>query len=214
MAGSPTGAIPANFLQLFVGGSALNYTFWQDDHFDRLMASAEQSAGEPRLELLRQAEIRLLEQQVIVPLYYYVSRHLIKPDVKGFENNLMDISPVALAESGMKCLVNLAWLTAISTLVACGSASDPDNLDQPVPLLPQPVDFEPAGDGRPPAEALADSQVLYRGNGEEPQTLDPHLAEGVPTSTILRDLFEGLDHDRTGLAGSCPGTAAHWDISR
>jgi len=82
---------PANFLQLFVGGSALNYTFWQDDHFDRLMASAEQSAGEPRLELLRQAEIRLLEQQVIVPLYYYVSRHLIKPDVKGFENNLMDI---------------------------------------------------------------------------------------------------------------------------
>lgn len=82
---------PANFLQLFVGGSPLNYTFWQDDHFDRLMAGAEQSAGEIRLELLRQAENRLLEQQVIVPLYYYVSRHLIKPDVKGFENNLMDI---------------------------------------------------------------------------------------------------------------------------
>ncbi len=82
---------PANFLQLFVGHSPLNYTFWQDDHFDRLMATAEQSAGEARLEWLRQAENRLLEQQVIVPLYYYVSRHLIKSDVKGFENNLMDI---------------------------------------------------------------------------------------------------------------------------
>jgi len=113
----------------------------------------------------------------------------------------------------MKCLVNLAWLTAISTLVACGSASDPDNLDQPVPLLPQPVDFEPAGDGRPPAEALADSQVLYRGNGEEPQTLDPHLAEGVPTSTILRDLFEGLTTIEPD-GRIVPGTAAHWDISR
>ena len=34
---------------------------------------------------------RLLDEQVIVPLYYYVSRHLVKPDVRGFEDNLMDI---------------------------------------------------------------------------------------------------------------------------
>ncbi len=82
---------PANFLQLFVGDSPLNYSFWKDVHFDRLMNNADQAAGQTRLALLRQAETRLIEQQVIVPLYYYVSRHLIKPDVKGFEDNLMDI---------------------------------------------------------------------------------------------------------------------------
>ena len=39
---------------------------------------------------------------------------------------------------------------------------------------------------------LADKQILRRGNGSEVQTLDPHKAEGVPASNILRDLYEGL----------------------
>lgn len=34
--------------------------------------------------------------------------------------------------------------------------------------------------------------VLNRGNGAEPQSLDPQISEGVPASHIQRDLFEGL----------------------
>ena len=34
--------------------------------------------------------------------------------------------------------------------------------------------------------------TLHKGNGAEPQTLDPHRAEGVPASNILRDLYESL----------------------
>ena len=34
--------------------------------------------------------------------------------------------------------------------------------------------------------------IFHKGNGAEPQTLDPHKAEGVPASNILRDLYEGL----------------------
>jgi oligopeptide transport system substrate-binding protein len=63
-----------------------------------------------------------------------------------------------------------------------------------------------------PAQQLAREQVLHKGNGPEPETLDPHRAEGVSTSNILRDLFEGL----TGEApdGSViPGTAQSWEIS-
>jgi oligopeptide transport system substrate-binding protein len=81
----------ANFLQLFESDSPLNYSFWQDEIFDDLMSSASRLSGPARLARLREAENRLLDQQVIVPLYYYVSRHLVKPDVKGFEDNLMDI---------------------------------------------------------------------------------------------------------------------------
>ena len=50
---------------------------------------------------------------------------------------------------------------------------------------------------------LAARQVLHRDNGEEPQTLDPHLAEGVPAANILRDLFEGLTAKRR-MGVSCP----------
>jgi len=81
----------ANFLQLFESDSPLNYSFWHDAEFDRLMTQAGSASGEQRLELLRQAEQRMLEQQVIIPLYYYVSRHLVHADVEGFEDNLMDI---------------------------------------------------------------------------------------------------------------------------
>ena len=80
-----------NFLQLFQSDSPLNYSFWQDEEFDRLMSLASTRRGDERLALLRRAEDRVLDQQVMIPLYYYVSRHLVKPEVQGFEDNLMDL---------------------------------------------------------------------------------------------------------------------------
>jgi oligopeptide transport system substrate-binding protein len=96
-------------------------------------------------------------------------------------------------------------------LVACGGGRE----DTPAPTLdlPEPVEvvFDQHGEPRP--EVLADEQVVHRGNGEEPQTLDPHLAEGVPSANILRDLFEGLT--TTAPDGRVvPAAAEHWDISR
>ena len=41
-------------------------------------------------------------------------------------------------------------------------------------------------------QELAADQILRKGNGAEPETLDPHRAEGVTASNVLRDLFEGL----------------------
>lgn len=82
---------PANFLQLFVSDSPLNYTFYNDPVFDALMAKAETLVGEARWAMLKQAEMHLIDAHVIIPLYYYVSRHLVKPNVSGFEDNLMDI---------------------------------------------------------------------------------------------------------------------------
>ncbi|NDY94241.1 peptide ABC transporter substrate-binding protein [Wenzhouxiangella limi] len=97
-------------------------------------------------------------------------------------------------------------------MVACGG--DRSEVEEPsAPRLPQPVELELDDQGRPLPSVLADEQVIHRGNGEEPQTLDPHLAEGVPSANILRDLFEGLT--TTAPDGRIvPGAAAHWDISR
>jgi oligopeptide transport system substrate-binding protein len=60
---------------------------------------------------------------------------------------------------------------------------------------------------------LADEQVVRRGNGEEPETLDPHRAVGVPASHILRDLFEGLTTESAD-GDVVPGAALRWNISR
>src|SRR5262245_542124 len=55
-------------------------------------------------------------------------------------------------------------------------------------------------------------QVLHRGNGAEPQTLDPHKLEGVPELNITADLFEGLT-TYGPKAEIVPGAAESWEIS-
>ncbi|HKJ16428.1 MAG TPA: peptide ABC transporter substrate-binding protein [Xanthomonadales bacterium] len=67
-------------------------------------------------------------------------------------------------------------------------------------------------DGQPDPAVLSEEQVLIRGNGEEPQTLDPHLSEGIPSSHILRDLFEGLTTEEPD-GTIIPGAASRWNIS-
>ncbi|MBT8142947.1 MAG: peptide ABC transporter substrate-binding protein [Gammaproteobacteria bacterium] len=61
-------------------------------------------------------------------------------------------------------------------------------------------------------QELAEEQVLHKGNGAEVQTLDPHKAEGVPSSNVLRDLYEGLTSEApTGEV--IPGAAESWTLS-
>ena len=81
----------------------------------------------------------------------------------------------------------------ILTLVACGPAQDP------------------AASAQSAAGGSTDN-VLRIGNGAEPQTLDPHRAEGVPESNILRDLFEGLVGEAPD-GSLVPGAAQSWTVS-
>ena len=63
-----------------------------------------------------------------------------------------------------------------------------------------------------PVLAPITQQVLHHGNGPEPNSLDPHRAEGVSTSNIVRDLYEGL----TAISPKgevVPGAAASWTVS-
>ncbi|MEX1033404.1 MAG: peptide ABC transporter substrate-binding protein [Cellvibrionaceae bacterium] len=69
-----------------------------------------------------------------------------------------------------------------------------------------------AGAQPPPGTELAEEQVLHRGNSREPQSLDPHIAEGVESSHIQRDLFESLVGEAAN-GDLVPAVATHWDIS-
>ena len=54
--------------------------------------------------------------------------------------------------------------------------------------------------------------VLRRGNGGDPQTLDPARAEDVHSFNVLTDLYEGLV-EADGRGNTIPGVAERWDIS-
>lgn len=83
-----------NFLANFQGGSATNWSGLSDPAFDRLLAQADTAPTmAQRSALLKQAEARLLAQQAIVPVYYYTSKHLVRPEVIGFEANALDHHP-------------------------------------------------------------------------------------------------------------------------
>ncbi len=58
---------------------------------------------------------------------------------------------------------------------------------------------------------LAEKQILKKGNGSQPQTLDPHKGEGVPGSNIQRDLFEGLVSEAPN-GDLIPATAKSWQF--
>ena len=55
--------------------------------------------------------------------------------------------------------------------------------------------------------------TLHWGNGTEPQSLDPHIATGVPEHHIIMALMEGLVHKDSKTLGPTPGVAESWTVS-
>ena len=64
-----------------------------------------------------------------------------------------------------------------------------------------------------PVDLAVENQILYIGNGTEPQDLDPHIVTGVPESKVLMALLEGLVIRNPDGPEPLPGVAKDWDIS-
>jgi oligopeptide transport system substrate-binding protein len=60
--------------------------------------------------------------------------------------------------------------------------------------------------------AAAAQVVYHRGNGADPETLDPHKTSTVAEAHILRDLLEGLV-SHNNKAEVVPGVAEKWEVS-
>ncbi|MEE4163337.1 MAG: peptide ABC transporter substrate-binding protein [Woeseiaceae bacterium] len=79
------------FLSIFESGSPWNLSGWSNAEYDSLMRRAStQLNPETRRRYLEEAERLLLAEYPVIPLYYYVSKHLVSPEVEGWEDNILD----------------------------------------------------------------------------------------------------------------------------
>jgi oligopeptide transport system substrate-binding protein len=80
-----------NFLDTFRRSSPNNDTGYDNRAFDALLDKAAATASpQDRRELLEKAEVVMLSDYPIVPLYFFVSKRLVKPYVRGVEPNPLD----------------------------------------------------------------------------------------------------------------------------
>jgi oligopeptide transport system substrate-binding protein len=79
------------FAQYLKGDFGINLPRYQSDEYDRLLTAA---AAEPdvakRRSLLEEAERVALKDHPLMPLYFYVNKHLVKPEVQGWYDNVMN----------------------------------------------------------------------------------------------------------------------------
>ena len=82
---------PLTFLQLFQSTHPQNYGQYSDPRFDALLVAAGAEPDNAKRHAELAAAERLIDEQAIcLPLYYYASRHLLKPYVRGFQVNVQD----------------------------------------------------------------------------------------------------------------------------
>lgn len=83
-----------SFAALFDSETGASDTGWLNTEYDELLQASKQAHSlQRRLMLLAEAEKLLLEEQPIIPLYFLATRRLVKPEVRGWQPNPMDLHP-------------------------------------------------------------------------------------------------------------------------
>jgi oligopeptide transport system substrate-binding protein len=86
---------PNTYLDMYLTDGENNKTGFSNAEYDALIAGAAQEPDErKRMALLQQAERILMDEMPIIPLWFYVSRNMVRPEVRGFYNNLQDEHPL------------------------------------------------------------------------------------------------------------------------
>ncbi len=82
---------PMNYLQLFESDSRFNYYSFNNPDYDQLLQQIRRTANaNKRQNLVKQADSILQSELPLIPLYFYVSRHLVNPELQGYADNLAD----------------------------------------------------------------------------------------------------------------------------
>jgi oligopeptide transport system substrate-binding protein len=82
---------PYTFMQIRYSGNGNNNAAYSNPGFDQLIDAAGQEPDNvKRYRLFERAERLLNDDAAYIPLYYYATRHLVKPYLRGWQSNVMD----------------------------------------------------------------------------------------------------------------------------
>jgi ABC-type oligopeptide transport system substrate-binding subunit len=82
---------PQTFLGVLKSDSPTNMPRYASDKYDELMARAAAQVDLERRRLyLEEAERVMLSDHPVIPLYVFVSKHLVSPEVGGWGDNVLD----------------------------------------------------------------------------------------------------------------------------
>ena len=80
------------FAQLHLSSFGINLTGYSNPGYDALLDEAMRTADPMRRRaLLEEAERLMLADHPVLPLYFYVNKHLVKPYVVGWTDNIMNV---------------------------------------------------------------------------------------------------------------------------
>lgn len=79
------------FLSIFESDNPSNMFGYRSEEYDSLLQrAATQTDPERRRLFLEEAERVLLADHPVIPLYYYVSKHLVRSGIRGWQDNVLD----------------------------------------------------------------------------------------------------------------------------
>jgi len=79
------------FLSILQSDNAANVPGYRSEKYDSLMQSAAEQVDLDRRRLyLEKAEREMLADHPAIPIYFYVSKHLVSPRVEGWGDNVLD----------------------------------------------------------------------------------------------------------------------------
>jgi oligopeptide transport system substrate-binding protein len=80
------------FAQYFKSNFGINLPRYRSPEYDALLgAAAVEIDADKRGELLQRAERVVLRDHPVLPIYFYVNKHLVKPEVDGWYDNVMNV---------------------------------------------------------------------------------------------------------------------------
>jgi oligopeptide transport system substrate-binding protein len=80
------------FLQVLQSGSGINPPHYANRAYDEQLEQASESADPGvRRTTLQRAEALMLADQPLIPIFFYVSKHLVNARIRGWQNNPMNV---------------------------------------------------------------------------------------------------------------------------
>jgi len=91
---------PRTFLDIFGSVSDQNLAGYASETYDDLLLQASRADATDSFVTMQRAEEHLLADHPVIPVYFFVSKHMVKPHVLGFEDNVTDRHPTRFLTIG------------------------------------------------------------------------------------------------------------------